>query len=191
MLHQALEIADGPVAIRWPKTAARRRATTGSGLAGRRIIAGDGSVCFLGLGKLVEACEGAAALLAADGVRATVWDVRVASPLDERMLEDASRHALVVTAEDGVADGGVGAAIAGRLRSLHAADVPGRSRRTGDGVAGGSPAAWHRPEIVTCGLPLAFLAHGGADDILAAHGLDAAGLAAAARRSSAVAAARR
>ena len=168
MLHQALEITDGPVAIRWPKTPARRCATTGSGLAARRIAAGDGSVCFLGLGKLVEACEGAADRLAARGIDATVWDVRAAAPLDPAMLDDARSHALVVTAEDGIADGGVGSIVAAALRSRQ----PDGRRPDGQG-----------PDVVTCGLPLAYLPHGGADDILAAHGLDAAGLAAAATRA--------
>jgi 1-deoxy-D-xylulose-5-phosphate synthase len=166
MLHEALEITGGPVAIRWPKTPARRCAVTGTGLAARRIVAGDGSVCFLGLGKLVEACEGAAALLKADGVEASVWDVRAAAPLDPGMLDDARGHALVVTAEDGIAAGGVGSAVAAALR--------------------GPDAAGRYPEVVTCGLPVAYLPHGGADDILAAHGLDAAGLAEAARRSGTV-----
>ena len=165
MLHDALEHRDGPVAIRWPKTPARRAAVTGRGLQARRVRAGDGSVCLLGVGKLLEACEQAASELESEGIAATVWDVRVAAPLDPEMLADATRHAVVVTAEDGIAEGGVGASVAAALRA--------------DPGAGASRAA-----VVTCGLPLAFLPHGKADDILAAHGLDGRGIASAARRSA-------
>ena len=166
MLHDALEHIGGPVAIRWPKTPARRSAETGSGLQARRVSVGDGSVCLLGVGKLLEACEQAAEVLGAQGVAATVWDVRVASPLDPAMLADARSHAAVVTAEDGIAEGGVGSSIATALAN---------------GACGTSPAS--HPAVATCGLPLVYLPHGKPDEILAAHGLDANGIAAAARRA--------
>jgi 1-deoxy-D-xylulose-5-phosphate synthase len=165
MLHDALEHRGGPVAIRWPKTPARRSAETGSGFRARRIAAGDGTVCLIGVGKLLDACEEAARALAADGVAATVWDARVASPLDPEMLADAATHAVVVTAEDGIAEGGVGAAIAAVLRG---------------GTLGGTTST---PVVVTCGLPLEYLPQGKPDDILAAHGLDPCGIAAAACRA--------
>jgi 1-deoxy-D-xylulose-5-phosphate synthase len=159
MLRHALDITDGPVAIRWPKTAARVDGSPGHGATGRLLRYGAGrQVCLLGLGKLVGACEDAAERLADRGIDASVWDVRVASPLDDVMLDDAFDHRLVVTAEDGITDGGVGSMVAAALRR--------RARA-------GSPA----PSVVTCGLPLAYLPHGKADEILAAHRLDGAGLA--------------
>ncbi len=159
MLRHALDITDGPVAIRWPKTAARVGGSPGHGATGRLLRYGAGrQVCLLGLGKLVGACEDAAERLADRGIDASVWDVRVASPLDDVMLDDAFDHRLVVTAEDGITDGGVGSMVAAALRR--------RARA-------GSPA----PSVVTCGLPLAYLPHGKADEILAAHRLDGAGLA--------------
>ena len=165
MLHDALDITDGPVALRWPKTPARRCAETGSGLRARNVAQGDGSVCFLAVGKLLHACEGAAEALEGHGLRATVWDVRVASPLDAAMLADAARHRVVVTAEDGIAEGGVGSMVAAALRG------------GGPGGAGPSAAA-----VVTCGLPVSYLPHGTSDDILAGLGLDATGIARTARR---------
>ena len=164
MLHQALEITTGPVAIRWPKTPARRCSEVGTGLSARRVVAGEGSVCMLGVGKMVDACEGAARLLAAQGLAATVWDVRVAAPLDPAMLADAARHRVVVTAEDGIAEGGVGSMVASALRE-----------QAGNGA--------RPPAVVTCGLPLAFIPHGKPDHILAAYGLDAAGIATRAARA--------
>ena len=90
MLHEALTITSGPVAIRWPKSAACPAELVGSGVRARRVRAGS-QVCLIGVGKLVGACEQAAYILAGEGINATVWDARVASPLDPVMLEDACR----------------------------------------------------------------------------------------------------
>jgi 1-deoxy-D-xylulose-5-phosphate synthase len=158
MLHEALAITSGPVAIRWPKTEAARGEVTGSGTTARRIRVGS-DVCLLGVGKQVAACEQAADLLAAAGVDATVWDVRVASPLAPDMVNDARRHKVVLTAEDGVVEGGVGALVASAL-----------ARQTGtDG-----------PALVACGVPVAYVPHGRPTDILSQLGLDGRGLCAAA-----------
>jgi 1-deoxy-D-xylulose-5-phosphate synthase len=151
MLAQAMAIRSGPVALRWPKTGARRRTVTGHGTEARRVRHGD-RVCLLGLGKMLEACEMAARELEPAGIDATVWDIRVAAPLDPAMLRDALRHQVVLTVEDGVVEGGVGSAIARALRQ----------------VAGAGPL----PAIVPCGLPLAYFPQGTAADILSAHGLD-------------------
>ena len=147
MLRTALELP-GPSTIRVPKTAPRHvdPDDVGSGLEARRLRAGDGSVCLLGVGKMVGACLSAADELAAEGIDATVWDVRVVSPPDVAMLADAARHRLVVTAEDGVRHGGAGAFLldamaaqvgvggpagAGHPRARHPAPVPrpGQGRR--------------------------------------------------------------
>jgi 1-deoxy-D-xylulose-5-phosphate synthase len=165
MLHDALEHDDGPVAIRWPKTPARRCAETGAGLRARRVVGGEGSVCLLGVGKLLDACEQAARHLAAEGISATVWDVRVACPLDPEMLADAAAHEVVVTAEDGIVEGGVGATVAAALGTDSFGRLP-------------SPAT-----VVNCGLPIAYLPHGKPDEILAAHGLDGRGIARTALRA--------
>jgi 1-deoxy-D-xylulose-5-phosphate synthase len=166
MLRSALELP-GPSSIRFPKTAARHVAPgeVGSGLQARLLREGDGSVCLLGVGKLVGACVAAADELAVDGVAATVWDVRVVSPPDAAMLADAARHALVVTAEDGVRHGGAGAflvdALASQAESL--------------GVSG--------PAVRVLGIPRQYLAQGKADDILSSLGLDGAGVAESVRRA--------
>jgi len=151
MLAQAIAMTSGPVAIRWPKTEARHSSATGEGLSARQVRPGR-QVCFLGLGKMVGACESAAEELARRGVEATVWDIRAASPLDPVMLCDALRHQVVITVEDGVVAGGVGSSIESALR---ATVEPGPL-----------------PVIVSCGLPLAYFPQGRADEILAGLGLD-------------------
>jgi 1-deoxy-D-xylulose-5-phosphate synthase len=163
MLETALDL-DGPVAIRFPTTPARH-APAGRGMEARVLRQGDGSVCLLAVGKLVEACEAAAAELAAEGIDATVWDVRTVSPPDGVMLADAARHRMVVTAEDGLRVGGAG---------THLADAVARTATEADRPA---------PPVVTLGIPRSYLPHDKPDDILASVGLDAPGIAAAVRRA--------
>src|SRR5579862_2039719 len=123
MLDLALTM-DGPVSIRWPKGAARSvpESEVGHGLKAKRLRAPEGGgaadVCILAVGKLVEAADDAAAKLETEGITTTVWDVRIVKPLDQEMIDDAARHAVVVTAEDGFRIGGAGSAIAERLASL-------------------------------------------------------------------------
>ena len=158
MLAQALDMTEGPVAIRWPKTAARHvpENEVGRGLAGRKLRNGT-DVCLLSVGKMLDAAEEAAERLEARGVSASVWDVRVVAPLDQVMLHDAFTHSLVITVEDGIRAGGAGSSVASALSELEA-----------DGKA---------PPVRNLGIPIAYLPHGKPDEILAACGLDAAGIA--------------
>ena len=149
MLAEALSL-DGPAMIRFPKTPAPWRepgAPVGSGLEGRRTRSGDGSVCILAVGKLLAAAEEAADALISDGIDATVWDVRVVSTPDPAMLADAARHRVVVTAEDGIRQGGAGMFIGDALRS--------------------SCACGTAPPVVNLGIPRAYLPQGKPDRILA------------------------
>jgi len=159
MLHDALDLP-GPAAIRFPKTAARvvGEDEVGHGLHAKRLRTGP-DVCILGVGKMVGAALDAADRLAASGIEASVWDVRVVKPLDPAMIADAAGHPRVVTVEDGVRHGGAGSAIA---------DAVARH-----GVEGGRPA----PPVDVLGIPDRFLAHGKPDDILRELGLDGAGVA--------------
>ena len=88
--------------------------------------------------------------------RATVWDVRVVCPPDPAMLADAAAHPLVVTAEDGVRNGGAGMFLADAMARLAEADAP---------------------AVEVLGLPRRFIPQGRADDILAELGLDGPGIA--------------
>ena len=74
-------------------------------------------MCILAVGKMLAAARDAAEALAAEGIEATVWDVRVV-PLDPEMLADAAEHPVVLTAEDGIRDGGVGSLDRRRPRLL-------------------------------------------------------------------------
>jgi 1-deoxy-D-xylulose-5-phosphate synthase len=165
MMADAMILADdGPVAIRYPRGRARQVAEheVGSGLAARRVRQAQdpaSSACVIAIGKLVGGAERAAAELAEAGVEVTVWDARCCAPLDPAMLADAALHKALVTVEDGVRQGGIGSAIADCVGEL-------------------------APAAVTCslGLPTQFIAHAATpDEILAAYGLDHAGIAATVR----------
>ena len=142
MLRAALSLP-GPSTIRFPKTAPRHidESEVGEGLSARQLRSGDGSVCLLGVGKLVAACLAAADELATEGIAATVWDVRVVSPPDPDMLADAARHSVVVTAEDGVRHGGAGAFIVDAME----ASIEAQGRARPDHADPRGPPGVHRP----------------------------------------------
>ena len=159
MLEEALALP-GPAVIRFPKTAARQApdGVVGSGLSARLVRRGDGSVCILAVGKMLEAAEEAAGKLAGEGIEATVWDVRVVAPPDPAMLLDAAGHGLVVTVEDGVRVGGAGSFLVDAMR----------------GCTSELPLA----PVRTLGIPRVYVPQGKPDAILADLGLDGAGIAA-------------
>ena len=158
MLHDAMSLADdGPVAIRYPRGAARQVSEheVGVGLHARRVSPPrnetGASACIIGIGKMLETAEKAAARLADDGIAVTVWDARCCAPLDPDMIADAAAHGRVVTIEDGIREGGIGMAIA-------------------DGVNALDPTT----RVDVLGLPLEFLAHDPKPQaILSRCGLDA------------------
>ena len=159
MLESALSLP-GPSSIRFAKTPPPLRCVgAGEGLRARRLRDGDDSVCILAVGKLVGAALDAADLLAEDGVKVTLYDVRVVSPPDPEMLDAALRHRVVVTVEDGFRHGGAGEFLASAIAA--------RSRE--EGVA--------LPAFRILGVPRAFLAQGKPEVLLAELGLDGAGVA--------------
>jgi 1-deoxy-D-xylulose-5-phosphate synthase len=164
MLRTAMEL-EGPAAIRFPRGAARQvpLEDVGNGLNAKQLRAGT-DVCLLAVGRMVEPALAAAELLAADGVRATVWDVRVVKPLDDAMLADAAAHQLVVTIEDGVRVGGAGSAIADALAARNAGA--------------------HAPPTLMLGVPLEYIPHDAdALNILRGFGLDGPGITASVKRA--------
>ena len=160
MLAEALEL-DGPAVIRWAKTAARtsQEWEIGHGLKARRLRKGS-EICILSVGKMLDAAEQAATMLEDEGMSVTLWDARVIAPLDQAMIDDAATHRVVVTVEDGLRAGGAGDAMRDAIIA----------RRTDTAVS-------------VLGIPTQYLAHGKPDAILAELGLDAAGIADAARRA--------
>ena len=162
---QALEITDGPVAIRWPRgkgpvagTVQQQDAATSGMRAQARQHRSGPDACLLAAGQTLNAAIEATELLSAEGVDVSLWDPRVLKPLDRAMLLDAAAHPLVVTVEDGVRVGGFGSLVNDALQQLDAPTVP---------------------RITQLGAPDAYLPHGTAQELHAELGLDAKGIAAA------------
>ena len=152
MMTDAYDLTEGPVTIRWPKTAAPSVGDdqVGRGLRGRKVRSGS-RVCLIGIGKMLAAASEAATFLEADNINATVWDPRVVKPLDPAMLADAAGHDLVITIEDGLLHGGIGSEIAQRIGSA--------------------------TQVKVLGVPTEYLPHGKPDAILTQLGLDGEGIA--------------
>jgi 1-deoxy-D-xylulose-5-phosphate synthase len=162
MLQDAIELCDGPVSIRWPKTAAVLVAEedVGSGLSARKVRTGDGRVCVIGTGKMLEMCIAAADELSEEGIEVTLWDPRIVKPLDAAMLADAASHELVVSVEDGFREGGVGTSIELSLDDMDSS-----------------------AHVKVLGVPIEYFQHAKPDVILERLGLDAPGIADAVRRA--------
>ena len=153
---------DGPMAIRIPRGAAPSTPDLPVEPlpVGRweEVRKGE-DMCFLAIGRMVSVAVEAAALLEQEGINAGVVNSRWLKPIDPRLAADwAPRYPVLVTAEDNVITGGFGAAVLENLAP--------------HGLAG---------KVRVRALPDGFLPHAKAQDILAEHGLDAAGLAQAAR----------
>jgi len=168
MLVEALA-TNGPCALRWPSGTAREvpAGGVGGGRRARRLRAGR-DVCIAAAGPLVEAADEAAGMLEGVGISTTVWDVRLAKPVDDDLVADAGRHRLVVTVEDGVREGGAGARLV---------DALGRSALVPGGLCGPDGP----PPVIVLGVPDAYVAHGDPATIRSELGLDGIGIAAAAR----------
>ena len=158
MLHTALSL-DGPAALRYPRGLAApffppdRLELLPVGKA-RVLLEGEG-VALVGIGTGVGLCQGAAALLHAQGLRPTVVDARFVKPLDTELLDGlAATHERIVTVEENALAGGFGSAVAEHL--------------AGSGVS-----------VMRFGLPDAFVPHGPRARLLADLGLTADAVAAA------------
>ncbi len=161
MLRTALSL-DGPVALRYP-----RGQGTGADISGPmqvlptgrgKVVREGRALTFLAIGSMVRAARAAAELLADEGLEATVVDARFAKPLDEELILQQVARGPIVTVEENVLAGGFGA---GALELLQDRGVCTRIRRLG--------------------IPDRFISHGNKARLWAELGLDADGIAAAAR----------
>lgn len=144
---------DGPTAVRYPRG-------TGPGVAvdpdlsplpiGKAEIRRAGShVAILAFGSMVTP-----SLVAGEALGATVVNMRFIRPIDEALiLKLGTTHALIVTVEENVIRGGAGSAVS-EVLAQHGLAV----------------------SLLQIGLPDEFIDQGDPARLLAAHGLDAAGI---------------
>jgi 1-deoxy-D-xylulose-5-phosphate synthase len=112
-------------------------------------------VSLLAIGRMVGPALDAAHLLADQGIEAAVYNMLWVKPLDEEAVREAAAAPLVVTIEEGTVTGGFGTAVLETLgrQSLGAA----------------------RPltQVLTLGVPDAFVSHGSTEQLLKDLGLTA------------------
>jgi 1-deoxy-D-xylulose-5-phosphate synthase len=159
----ALE-AEGPFAYRYPR---------GNGLGldcsrpaeplpvgrGEKLREGNDGV-IVAVGVCVHEALEAARTLEAEGLSLAVVDGRFIKPLDRELIcAEAQRTGTVVTVEENVLQGGFGSAVLEMLQE--------------EGLA---------PKVLRIGLPDAFIEQGSQQELRAAHGLDAEGIAEQIRR---------
>jgi 1-deoxy-D-xylulose-5-phosphate synthase len=127
-LGEALDVDDGPTAIRFPKgdvgediPALERR----SGTDVLAVPAGglNHDVLLVAVGAFVPMALGVAKRLHNQGIGVTVIDPRWVLPVSDGVLELAVQHKLLVTLEDNGVNGGVGSAISAALRQAEI-DLP-------------------------------------------------------------------
>jgi 1-deoxy-D-xylulose-5-phosphate synthase len=163
-LRTAFSITAGPSVIRYPKGVARQvdQSSVGQGLKARKVRgSGQTDICILAVGKLLEAAEKAAEIIREQsGLDVTIWDPRIIRPLDPAMIADAAKYRVVVTVEDGLREGGIGATMADAICE----------HRLATGLASGP--------VVILGTPIRFIPQGKPAAILSELGLDAPGIAA-------------
>jgi 1-deoxy-D-xylulose-5-phosphate synthase len=154
-LGEALGVDDGPTAIRFPKGSVGADIEAVERIEDVDVLRRpqDADVLLVAVGPLAAIALTAAAELAERGVAVAVVDPRWVLPVPEQVVKLASDVALVVTLEESGLHGGVGSAVAARMREARV-DTPVRS----------------------IGVPQRFLAHGSRNEIHAGLGLTAADL---------------
>lgn len=154
-LGEALEVDDGPTAIRFPKGSVGADIEAVERIESVDVLRRpqDPDVLLVAVGPLAAIALTAAATLGERGVAVTVVDPRWVLPVPEQVVKLASDVELVVTLEESGLHGGVGSAVAARMREARV-DTPVRS----------------------VGVPQRFLTHASRSEIHADLGLTAADL---------------
>jgi len=152
-LGEALDVDDGPTAIRFPKGDVGEDIPTLERRSGVDVLAVPAAglnhdVLLVGVGAFAPMTLEVAKRLHNQGIGVTVIDPRWVLPVSDGVLELAAQHKLLVTLEDNGVNGGVGSAVSAALRRAEI-DVPCRD----------------------VGLPQEFYDHASRGEVLAGLGL--------------------
>ncbi|MCA1221653.1 1-deoxy-D-xylulose-5-phosphate synthase [Streptomyces sp. 8L] len=120
-LREAVQIEDAPTVVRYSKGAVGPAVAAVGRIGGMDVLrkpatTDPADVLLVSVGALAPMCLEIATLLDKQGISTTVVDPRWVKPVDEEMVPLAERHRVVVTVEDNIRTGGVGASIAQALR---------------------------------------------------------------------------
>ena len=160
-LRSAVDVDDAPSVVRYPKGSVgdpipALDSTDGVDVIGREsheVPAGADAprrVLVVGIGSMATTALEVSSILAAHGLDTTVASPTWVLPMPTMLVKMAGEHDLVVTLEDGLAEGGIGALLGERVAQA--------------GV---------RVPVHTVGLPPAFLDHATRDQIVTANRLTA------------------
>jgi 1-deoxy-D-xylulose-5-phosphate synthase len=127
-LGEALEVDDGPTAIRFPKGSVGADIKAVERIEGVDMLCRphDPDVLLVAVGPLATIAMTAAATLGERGVAVAVVDPRWVLPVPEQVVKFAGNVRLVVTLEESGLHGGIGSAVATRVREARI-DTPVRS----------------------------------------------------------------
>ncbi|OBG72840.1 MULTISPECIES: 1-deoxy-D-xylulose-5-phosphate synthase [unclassified Mycobacterium] len=152
-LGEALDIDDGPTALRFPKGDVGEDIPAVERVGGVDVLAvpaggSNHDVLLVAVGAFASMALSVAKRLHNQGIGVTVIDPRWVLPVSPGILDLATRHKLLVTLEDNGVNGGVGSAVSAALRRAEI-DVPCRD----------------------VGLPQEFFEHASRGELLAELGL--------------------
>ena len=127
-LGEALDVNDGPTAIRFPKGDVGEDIPAVERLGGVDVLAVpteglSDDVLLVAVGPFASMALAVAERLRNQGIGVTVVDPRWVLPVPDAIAELATAHKLVVTLEDNGVNGGVGSAVSAVLRRAEI-DVP-------------------------------------------------------------------
>jgi 1-deoxy-D-xylulose-5-phosphate synthase len=148
---------DGPVAIRYPKTAVDNHSPPRAALTmgSSETLAEGSDGLLIACGTLLGEAIGAAAMLREEGLDLTVVNARFVKPLDDKLKDRIEAAPWTVTIEENTLPTGFGSGVLELV----------------------SDAGIHHGPIRRLGLPDRFVEHGERSELLASLGLDAAGIA--------------
>jgi len=160
-LRAAVDVDDAPSVVRYPKGSVgdpipALDTTDGVDVIGRETqpASADGvaarRVLVVGIGSMATTALEVSSILSAHGLDTTVASPTWVLPMPSMLVKMTGEHDLVVTIEDGLAEGGIGALLGERAAQA--------------GV---------RTPVHTVGLPSAFLDHATRDQIVTANRLTA------------------
>jgi len=117
LMYTAASDGHGPMAIRYPR--GKGHMTSGWNCEPSTVEIGRGELlregteaCVLTIGPIASEAEKAIDELEKKGRSVAHYDMVFAKPLDEKLLREvAERHVPIITAEDGIACGGMGSAV--------------------------------------------------------------------------------
>jgi 1-deoxy-D-xylulose-5-phosphate synthase len=154
MLSLALK-HDGPSAIRFPRAKIAEARPCGHFKVGQSETLREGTdLAILAIGNTVSNSLSAAERLEAEGIGASVVNMRFVRPIDEEAIRAAAATGRVLTVEDNAVQGGFGSAVLEALQRMGIKDV----------------------EVRTLGIPDRFIEHGTQSELRRLCGIDEEGI---------------